>query len=485
MKMRSTINEIGPVLVCVSVMVWLITIFRTLGGVDADYGGFVSISERLLAGDRLYADVYENKDPLFHYFFASSRILTPLGSWFLNIVWMLVAAMSLWVAGRRLGLAEKSSFFLAGISAPILLTGASYFPSASHVPGIVMTLVAMASALASRWFIAGLALAAVAGLKLIMAPMALALVLAVLVYRRKASGVGKLAGGLAVGTLAITAALFLRGELLPYVDNLRLNTVYSQAAAGNAEGLASIRNHVERVFGESNQVTLVAIVLAVALAWALVASRPTQYPVVVFTVLAALGALAYSLVVIAITGLWGHHGLILVVPAFLALTSLLLALPISIATSTAHSLPVLFLFSWLLAGAPGPIAYLEPLEYTRANVHSHLTLGDEARAISQSGKPSTYMRVGNARDAGHAFGLREWTLACPRIFQEVWESKELLQPTLDCLPSANVILISKEVEQLVDFPDWSHYVAGVESLVADQYDCQETDAGRVCRRPGT
>lgn len=482
---RVTLSEVGPILVGLAVATWWVLAFRVLGGVDADYGGFVSISERLLAGDRLYADVYENKDPLFHYLFATSRILTPLGSWFLNIVWMLVGASALWVTGRRLGLGRRSAFLLAGIATPVVLTGASYFPSASHIPGVVMTFVALAAALQRRWVIAGLAVAAVVGLKLIMAPMALAVVVAVIAYQRTPRSLVPLLAGSAGGVAFLVLVLGLRGELLPYVDNLRLNTVYSQAAAGGAEGLASIRNHLARVLGESNQIMLIGITLAVLLGWALITSQSRCHRPTVFALVTAVGTLAYSLLVIAVTGLWGHHGLIMIVPALLAFTGLLLALPRFLADVPLRALPVLLLITWLLAGAIPPGAYVESLEYARANIHSHLTQGDEGAAIAASGAPTTYMRVGNAREGGHAFGLRDWDLACPRILQEVWESTELLQPTLDCLPTANVIVISREVEPLPEFPDWSTYVAGVEALVAKDYVCKQTDAGRVCRRPGT
>ena len=41
-------------------------------------GTFVSVAERLLAGDTLYRGVYDNKEPLFYYFVAAQRAI---GSW--------------------------------------------------------------------------------------------------------------------------------------------------------------------------------------------------------------------------------------------------------------------------------------------------------------------------------------------------------------------------------------------------------------------
>jgi hypothetical protein len=49
------------------------TVFVLLRGepwIRDDPGVFLSVAARLLDGDRLYADVFDNKDPLFYYTFA-------------------------------------------------------------------------------------------------------------------------------------------------------------------------------------------------------------------------------------------------------------------------------------------------------------------------------------------------------------------------------------------------------------------------------
>jgi hypothetical protein len=51
---------------------------RLVPTMDADRGIFVSIGERLLAGDRLYSGAYDNKDPLFYYLVAAQRFWDPL-----------------------------------------------------------------------------------------------------------------------------------------------------------------------------------------------------------------------------------------------------------------------------------------------------------------------------------------------------------------------------------------------------------------------
>ena len=51
-----------------------------------DRGIFVSIAERLLAGDKLYVDVWENKDPIFYYMISLGRVFSPYADVVLEIL---------------------------------------------------------------------------------------------------------------------------------------------------------------------------------------------------------------------------------------------------------------------------------------------------------------------------------------------------------------------------------------------------------------
>lgn len=62
----------------VAVVVWALVLARAVPGVQWDRGVFVSTAERLRAGNRLYADVWDNKDPLFHYALGRWRTVSPL-----------------------------------------------------------------------------------------------------------------------------------------------------------------------------------------------------------------------------------------------------------------------------------------------------------------------------------------------------------------------------------------------------------------------
>jgi hypothetical protein len=82
-------------------------------------------------------------------------------------------------------------------------------------------------------------------------------------------------------------------------------------------------------------------------------------------------------------------------------------------------------------------------------------------------------------------GLREWKLACPRFGQSIWESETILQSTMDCLPGANVILITDDVQRTDAYPLWNNFLDELDALVEAEYECSSGDGGRVCRRLGT
>jgi hypothetical protein len=57
-------NQFDPFLVAAVLTTWVGIGPRLVPGLHFDRGIFVSVAERLLAGDTLYSGVYDNKEPL-------------------------------------------------------------------------------------------------------------------------------------------------------------------------------------------------------------------------------------------------------------------------------------------------------------------------------------------------------------------------------------------------------------------------------------
>src|SRR5262245_3338533 len=70
-------SRFDPILVIAVLTLWIGILPRLVvpDWRSTDRGSYVSVAERLLAGDTLYSGVFDNKDPLFYYFVAAQRAL--------------------------------------------------------------------------------------------------------------------------------------------------------------------------------------------------------------------------------------------------------------------------------------------------------------------------------------------------------------------------------------------------------------------------
>src|SRR3990172_5705637 len=85
----------------------LLLFIRGAPSLASDTGIFLSVAARLLHGDRLYADVFDNKDPLF--FYADAAALA-VGGWrapfVLDALWLAISAISMAGLLRAVGAAR-------------------------------------------------------------------------------------------------------------------------------------------------------------------------------------------------------------------------------------------------------------------------------------------------------------------------------------------------------------------------------------------
>ena len=487
-RLLAGLNRVGPIPTGLVVITWTLLLPKLIPVPVADYGMFLSVAERLRAGDTLYVEVFENKDPLFHYSLAASTYLGSFGPWILQIVWVLLAGVAAFKLAGELGLPVRSSVLAGFALTPLIMTGVSFFAGSSHMPAVTIVLWSLVTAMRGYAVSTGILIALLGFFKLVMLPLGVIVLVAAAWYRRSWSwGIRSAIAGVATGAF-IAAVMAIRGELLAYLESLVSNVEYSQAAGGGGGTLAAIQDHLTRVLNTGNLVALWTSLALLLLVFALIrkasagetpADKQSWLAAVMFVFL------AYALVAIALTGLWGHHGLILKPVAVVSLLLFMSSAPAVVKTAQTIALPALLAITYLLAGLPAPAAYLDPLLFARANVNLQFVTPTETQLILDSGEPTTYARVGDGDDRGHAMGLREWTLACPRFGQSIWESETILQSTMDCLPGANVILITDDVQRTDAYPLWNNFLDQLDTLVEEEYECSSGDGGRVCRRLGT
>ena len=292
---------------------------------NGDQGVFLSIAARVLDGDRLYADVIDNKDPLFFYAHAAALWI---GGWrgpaALDGLWLAIAALSMALLLRELQAPPAvlvAGFFLY----PLALTASWYEPGLSMLGGLAVAPLTGWLWLRGRFALSGAVLAATALLKITVAPIAAAPVVAFLLVGSVPASRLRALGSAALGVLATLATagsvLALRGELRGYIEVLAFNVRYPDDARrvqGGSGGLASHLDVVREFFVASGRwqlplavTALVFLVVATLIGWRRGGSSFRQLAV------AAVAASAAALLTLAMTAIWVHHLQMLAFPAAL------------------------------------------------------------------------------------------------------------------------------------------------------------------------
>lgn len=483
-KKKAHFSSLGIWVPLSVILIWLAVLPKIIPGLNLDRGIFVSVAERVLARDILYQDVWDNKDPLFYFSIALGRLVSPYADVLMEIFWIACAAAAVLVLCRWRGCDSRTAVFLSLGMTPIILTGGLYVPGFTHLPGIALTLMVMAAAVSRRYAVVGALVAVLTFLKIIMLPIAFLLFLVVILIRRRWVAILPAGVTFALIAIAILGLLQARGELIPYVQSLILNVSYSQ---GNLLGQkwGPVIDHLLRVKSSASIGAMATILLCFA--WVLVARR--RSPRVLARnersaiLVACMGSsLLAGLVVLSFTGLWPHHAQVLYVAAVLVAIDVVHRLqPIC---NVRGLLPVAA-FACLAIMLSGPATPTKYVSSVLSAPKSLVALGDvpaESKAILSVAPAGTYARVGQNDDGGHAFGLRGWKLLCPRFHQYPFDSAQVLEGVVDCLPSADVIVLSPTAVPVAGNSSWNMYLERVETTLSTHYSCALSGVERICTR---
>jgi len=478
----------GAVLACIAavwVFVLSISVPRLWPG-NYDYGFFTAIAERLRAGDVLYQDVWDNKDPFIFYSLALARTFGPAGAWALELLWITASCAALFLIARSMRLGRWDAAFVAFAAAPIAMLGVPYFMGTSHLPGIALTLLSLALALRKHPVLAGIPLGLLVFAKFVMLPVAVAVVITALLMRRSRASLRGLAIGTAVTTGAIALLLQLRGELTGFAATQVDNILYSQSPIVQASYTGweqKIAQHVVILINPNVLAIEIASVAVLVLA-GIVHRRAGQerrwpdLPVLWWT---SIVALAVSGVTIAVTGKWLHHAEIFVVPSALLLVLLVGTLRIELRTPIVLVGVITLIAAYLFAGRPTTTFYAEQVTGVGAS-WQEAQRTDELTAILQPLPPSSVAFVGRGTLLPRSSGLEEWTIACRHMAQRPFNPTSMFDETLECLPTAERIVITRDFDRDTAFPEYVEFFDQVEALIARDYSCEETGGFRVCTR---
>ena len=453
---------------------WALTMSRAIPYRDGDRGVFASVAERVVAGDRLYVDVWDNKEPLFYLTLALGRTISPYVDVLLELAWLATGSLATYSIARSCRLSTSMSTFVAWVGIPLILTGGGYAAGFTHLPGTVLILVTFALLLRGRLLAAGALLPVIIAFKILALPVALAILAVHLVHHRRAAW-GRFALGATGATAVLAALLLLRGELGGFLTLVRTNLTYSQADLADAYRWP-IWSHFEPVLQGPTIATLAAIALILAVTWR---SRDSHLSGLWWTTLATLVA---GLLVIAGTGLWPHHAQILFTSAALSLILLVAGVP-DLGRLSGVAFVGITAAVVLLNGAPSLRSTADSVlsAPTRWSDLSRIaTPSQELLGVTNAG--DTYARLGKNTDDSHAQGLRGLQLVCYQFIQYPYDPPENLSRIPECLATASFVLVDATLTPEPGKDVWNDFVLASEQVLADLFTCETTTWGRLCTR---
>lgn len=474
-------SRFDPFLAVAILTTWVVLLPRMVPDRSSDRGIFVSVGARLLAGDTLYSGVSDNKEPLFYYFVAAQLKLGRWSEVATEVLLVAIAASAAFFIALKLA-SRWTAVATSFIATPIILTGEFYYPGYTELPGITLVLVAMAASVFERPALAGSCIALLAFTKLIFVPIALLGVSCFLLADRRFFDFIFVVLGASASMALIVLVLFIRSELSAFAETIRLNVAYSQGGLiGSKKGLASLATHIKRIGGWSLFAEIVPLLLGTTLALIALSKKFKNNDGQIAISAACILTLAGSLALLSITGLWDQHRQILYIPAIIVVLSLTPLLESSVEIARLRTLGLIFLIGFIMAGPLSLRAYIKAIGSFPESYAELAQLSPETQRLLSIGSSGIYARFGQNDDMGHAVGLGNWKLACPRFHQYPFESAALLNKVFECASTAPALIISADMVPVTDWPLWNEFVARVEHLT-ESYSCDARSSLRVCTR---
>ena len=479
----------------IALFLWILRIPQTIPTLSLDRGVYVSSAERLLAGDKLYAEIFEAKDPIFIWQIALGRALSPLMDVVLENLWVFLASYSIYWLSKFHNFPTHVAIFIGFILSPIIITGVNYRPGYSHLPGIAVVFLIVVFLMNKSHFWAAFFAGLLLFLKIMLFPIAFLLIMYVQVFRGTKRTFYQFAIGATVGLILPVLILLIRGEFLSYLEILKFNQTYVDEALYTSWPKPIAHFLMTKT---PNSLFLIFMVFMI-LVYALLNKRsklnialsknkwkqfhsiirfndPKQLDILVYTFISLIS----SLFIIMLTGLWWHHNQIFAIPvicSFILLTQIFRKL---------ENINLLFIFTVLAVLTIGVTGInlervLPSPTSAKSSLNELTSLSAESMALLQLGKPIGYARIGTNDDNGHAYGLRNWRLTC-RVFQiyPIYPRamEQFLEETLSCLPNANVIIVSPEAqkwfaEKTYSQDSWQEFINQVDFLLEKEFICSQ------------
>ncbi len=487
---------------CALLVGFVLVLFRGEPIPNGDQGVFLSIAARMLAGDHLYSEVVDNKDPLFFYTYAGALWV---GGWrapaALDGVWFAVAALSFGLLLRELQ-APRPAVLAGFLLYPLSLSVGWYSPGLSMLAGLAIAPFVGWLWLSKRFTASGAVFAATILFKLSIAFVVVAPIAAFLLFgvpggsRFRQIARATLGGSVVIGAAA--AILAARGELRGYIDVLVYNFTYSNDGLYyvdqdvDGRGTGGVLGHVRVVYEALGkwEAGAAVIVLAVFLV-AVYHVRNREGRAFRLLAGAAIASVIATLGTLALTALWRHHVQMLAFPLVLV-AAVLVAVAMSYGGRRLGVLAAgVCIFSLFLSSARAEVRNGVSVGAWFADAQSvTATALETARRRYYDGvERVTYMHFGQNTENAHAAFINDaFALACPRFHQYPHDPSAELTDTLECVKRERpmLVFVTPSLFDPSPAPQWKPFVVGAQHLLTSRYEMvSDTDGVEVWKRSAT
>ena len=474
--------------------------FRLIPDPSADRAVFVSVSEYLLSGNRLYIDIYDNKDPLFFYAVSMQRLLGVVGEYLFELVMVIIAAVSAYNISRIVERTVTKRKILLLIAVPLLVTGFFWLPGSTHLPATAFSLLACSLFLSEKMLLAGGFIGLVAFTKVIMFPLpaAFCLTYEIILWDKENSRThfNRMVIGFTSVSIMMIMILLTRHELLGYLQAQQNNFLYANNVLVDNSNLGnSFASHLRTMFLGSREKLLLLLSLIASISFSgYIATQSRVEKKIKAFLIGAFATYIISIIVLGFTGSWDQHLQLVYFSQTLMLIYIVINLNLKKAFANSLFGIAIVALAILLSGTLNLPHYVaSPREImTKISYLTQESPETEAfRAIYPNG--TGFARLGqNSNVIPH--GAANDKLLCPEFAQYPFYSPERFRNILNCAKTAPTLVVDGSFVHLDDTPDWwpreaqekiimenwNDFVTEGESIIKTQYSCKKLGTTRVC-----